>query len=255
MGLFNFPFRLYGGAAARPDSISGFTEPFRQSLRGLYESAPPNVQRELGITSGYRSRATQQQLWDKSDKTGRTVARPGHSKHEFGSAADLWGFGLGGKRYVSPETYDYVHQNAQKFGLYFPMSYEPWHIQAMRGQGSSPGPSDTGLNITADNAASFRDPGTRHVGGAGSEPQYFAPTPQPGEDPGQLDLGAPLQGDNRKKSVAELMADMRKPPIQPPAMSPLQGPGGPTLAEVIQQYLATQMGGTPPGGQGGQGFG
>lgn len=88
-------YSLYGGAAARPDSISGFNPGFTAALEQLYAAAPPEIQKELGITSGYRSKAVQQALWDASDKSGKMVARPGHSKHESGTAADLYGMGLG----------------------------------------------------------------------------------------------------------------------------------------------------------------
>lgn len=79
------------------------------------------------VTSGYRSIAQQQALWDASDKTGRTVAAPGSSKHNFGLAAD-----------VSP--YPTAAQAAMMatFGIYRPMSYEPWHIQLL-GAGSGVG--------------------------------------------------------------------------------------------------------------------
>ena len=123
-----FPYRLYGGAT-RGDAISGLDRRFSEALVGLFNAAPPEVQRELGLNSAYRNRAIQQQLWDKSDKTGHSVARPGRSRHQHGTAADLYGFGLGGSAKVSPATRQWVTANAAKHGLYFPMGHEPWHIQ------------------------------------------------------------------------------------------------------------------------------
>lgn len=70
------------------------------------------------VNSGYRSIAEQWRLWNASDKTGRMVAYPGRSKHNFGIAADL-----------APGTTAAHRAFASRFGLYFPMSYEPWHIQ------------------------------------------------------------------------------------------------------------------------------
>lgn len=129
VAAFSFPYRLYGGAT-RPDAISGLQQAFRTALINLYGAAPPEVQRELGLTSGYRSIARQKELWDASDKTGHTVAYPGHSEHNFGLAADLAGFGLSqGGPQVSQATKDWVYANAPKFGLNFPMKYEPWHVQ------------------------------------------------------------------------------------------------------------------------------
>jgi hypothetical protein len=126
--MVGFPYRLYGGAL-RPDAISGLDPRFSEALTRLYYAAPPEVQRELALNSAYRSAAVQQELWNRSDKTGRTVARPGESRHQFGTAADLYGFGLGGNTSVSQATRDWVNANAAAQGLYFPMSYEPWHIQ------------------------------------------------------------------------------------------------------------------------------
>lgn len=79
------------------------------------------------VSSGYRSIAEQTALWNRSDKSGRMVARPGSSMHNFGLAADL-----------APATTAQARAMASMFGLYFPMSYEPWHIQpvgAKRGGG------------------------------------------------------------------------------------------------------------------------
>ena len=87
------------------------------------------MQRELAITSGYRSPEVQQKLWDASDKTGHSVAAPGKRKHQHGTAADLAGFGLGGDDGVSPETKAWVRNNAGTYNLFFPMGHEPWHIQ------------------------------------------------------------------------------------------------------------------------------
>jgi len=76
-----------------------------------------------GITpfSGFRSIERQRQLWEASDKSGRMVARPGHSQHNFGRAVDL--------RYADDAARQFAHANAAKFGLNFPMSYEPWHVE------------------------------------------------------------------------------------------------------------------------------
>jgi len=138
------PYRLYGGAT-RPDALN-FNDAFSQALMNLYAAAPPEVQRELGLTSGYRSPEVQARLFEASDKSGKMVAAPGKSKHQHGTAADLYGFGLGGKDSVSETTRNWVHQNAKAHGLYFPMSYEPWHIQlAGDGTPAPSGPAGAGM--------------------------------------------------------------------------------------------------------------
>jgi hypothetical protein len=139
-----FPFRLYGGAT-RPDAISGLNPGFANALLALYAAAPPEVQRELGLNSAYRSPKVQAALYARSDKTGHTVAAPGKSRHNYGEAADLYGFGLKGGAQVSQATKDWVHANASKYGLTFPMSHEPWHIQLAR----SPGQSGPGAMTSA----------------------------------------------------------------------------------------------------------
>jgi len=146
------PYRLYGGAT-RPDALN-FNSAFSQALNALYAAAPPEVQTELGLTSGYRSPEVQRALWAKSDKTGHTVAAPGKSKHQHGTAADLYGFGLGGGPSVSQTTKDWVRQNAAAHGLYFPMNYEPWHIQ-LQGAGST---APAGEGSTAGTMATAVDP-------------------------------------------------------------------------------------------------
>lgn len=138
--MANFPYRLYGGAT-RPDAITGLNPAFSSALERLYAAAPPDVQAQLGLTSGYRSIARQQELWNASDKSGHMVAAPGHSQHNFGLAADLYGMGTGAGN-VSAGARDWVHANAANYGLTFPMAYEPWHVQLA-------GPGQQGATQTA----------------------------------------------------------------------------------------------------------
>jgi LAS superfamily LD-carboxypeptidase LdcB len=66
----------------------------------------------------------------KSKPTGVSAAKPGTSKHGWGQAIDIDGFGNGpGNKY-----FDWMEQNAKKFGWINPdwakkpgASYEPWH--------------------------------------------------------------------------------------------------------------------------------
>ncbi len=118
----------------REDAISGLDPEFRGSLEGLIASAPPGIREGLSVMSGYRSIERQRELWEASDKTGKWVARPGHSQHNHGRAVDLeWN----GKRLdqAPPEVREWVHANAGKFGLTFPMGHEPWHIEPIGARG------------------------------------------------------------------------------------------------------------------------
>ncbi|MEQ9634597.1 MAG: D-alanyl-D-alanine carboxypeptidase family protein [Devosia marina] len=115
-----------GGAAARPDSFTGLNDPFSQALQQMLSDAPEDVR--INITSAYRSPETQERLWKEAlEKYGserearRWVAPPGRSQHNHGNAVDL--------KYLSPAAQAWAHENAEKYGLAFPLSNEPWHLE------------------------------------------------------------------------------------------------------------------------------
>jgi len=80
---------------------------------------------KLWINSGYRSDARQAELYAAAvqkygaAEAGNWVAPPGHSNHNRGLAVDLGG-DLALAKALAP-----------RFGLTFPMSWEPWHIEPM----------------------------------------------------------------------------------------------------------------------------
>lgn len=97
---------------------------FNSRLQRMMGEAPGKI----SITSGKRDSKKQQQLWANALKkygdpeiADNWVARPGTSKHESGLAADL--------KFADDATKAWFHQNSKKYGLYFPMGNEPWHIQ------------------------------------------------------------------------------------------------------------------------------
>lgn len=101
------------GQGKRGGGMMGLRPFFSAELAGLM-AAVRALGGHLSITDGFRTWAQQVALY--AAKPG-LAARPGHSKHQLGLAADLAGsLGL-------------AHMLARLFGLYFPMSYEPWHIQ------------------------------------------------------------------------------------------------------------------------------
>lgn len=80
----------------------------------------------IWVVSGYRSEEEQARLWQQalrdygSEEEARMwVAPPGKSNHGKGIAADLGG------------DLDLAHELAPRFGLHFPMSWEPWHAELM----------------------------------------------------------------------------------------------------------------------------
>lgn len=130
---FDFtPYAVSG--AQRPDSFSGMSPDFAAALGQLLQSAPKGY---VQVSSGYRSPDRQTQLWaDAIKKYGnskaarRWVAPPGRSKHNHGGAADL--------KFLNDTARQWVHQNASKFGLSFPLSHENWHVELAGGRTGHP---------------------------------------------------------------------------------------------------------------------
>lgn len=88
------------------------------AIQALIAAAPGKIT----VTSGIRSRAEQQRLYDayKAGK-GNLAAKPGTSKHESGQAVDL--------HFENDAVRQWAHANAAKFGLVFPIQGEPWHVE------------------------------------------------------------------------------------------------------------------------------
>lgn len=141
------------------------------------------------VGSGYRSYARQAQLYADylAGRQSAPAAPPGTSMHNFGLASDgnHW-------RHLSPEA----------FGLRYPMSYEPWHVEPVEGKGllngdtfpmfqPLPQPPDAGergiLSVVASKAmqytydkvlaaaSAFSMPGTSiGLGSTGATPEIMA---------------------------------------------------------------------------------
>ena len=98
-------------------------DPFQNALEAFVQASGGR----LSLLSGYRDEQHQQDLWDDAvAQYGEAlaphyVARPGTSNHNRGVAADL--------RFIGPGAREWAHENAARFGLSFPMSWEPWHIE------------------------------------------------------------------------------------------------------------------------------
>lgn len=180
---FDFTPYATGGAAARPDSFTGMADPFQQALARMLQDAPAEV--KLGITSGYRSPEVQAKLWEEAlakygspEAARKWVAPPGSSQHNHGNAADL--------KFMSPEAQEWAHQNAERYGLAFPLSNEAWHVElagardghnhpqsAAPATGNALGGANalTGAGLPPTNAPASAGLATR------SPPQWLAPPP------------------------------------------------------------------------------
>lgn len=108
-----------------PGADPDLQEPLASRLLRLLEFFGGRVM----ISSGYRSSAQQQALYDAWEDSGYTVpsivAKPGTSKHERepAEAADL--------HRTDPEDLKWgeVHYTAAAFGLRFPIPSEDWHVE------------------------------------------------------------------------------------------------------------------------------
>lgn len=116
--------------------ISGMQSGFQQKLATMLASMPDDLKGSVTINSGFRSVERQQELWLQAlqkygspEAARKWVAPPGNSQHNKGNAADL-GYGSDAGR-------QWVHQNANQFGLSFPLKNENWHIEDEDARSSS----------------------------------------------------------------------------------------------------------------------
>jgi D-alanyl-D-alanine carboxypeptidase len=171
--------------------FSGFQDldpRFAQSLQAL-------IAANGGITpfSGFRSIERQRQMFEASDKSGHMVAAPGHSQHNFGRAVDL--------RFADDAAREFAHANAAKYGLNFPMSWEPWHIEPI---GARSGPHSSALQDQRGDTPStdvsqpmpIADPSTGSVVGDYHRPLPFEPG-YGGQQLAQSIIGGTLKSDLR----------------------------------------------------------
>jgi hypothetical protein len=133
-----------GGGAAIPHAkgvnVEGFQPEFKANLGRLLEATKVATGATVQVTSGFRSYEHQMRLWLASDRSGKMVARPGHSRHEGGMAADL--------SRANKAALQYIHQHAKEYGLGFPMSYEDWHIEPLGARGRGGGGAREVSNTT-----------------------------------------------------------------------------------------------------------
>lgn len=86
----------------------------------------------IEVDSPFRTHKRQQELYDKSIREGKkgSVAKPGHSRHEFGRAVDL---NIDPKKYLKPEQYAELgriwrDEMGFTYGMDFSAYRERWHF-------------------------------------------------------------------------------------------------------------------------------
>ncbi len=116
-------------------AITGLDDNFSTSLASFIQSAPAEIRDKLGVFSAKRSKEHQKELWDAALKkygspeaARKWVAPPGKSRHEQGLAVDL---SYDGKSLAKApaDVVRWIHDHADEHGLFFPMSWENWHIE------------------------------------------------------------------------------------------------------------------------------
>lgn len=128
-----------GGAASRPDSFSRLNPDYARAVSELLLAADEELgPRSLLITSAYRSPELQAQLYaDEVAKAGspeaarRMVAPPGYSRHNYGLAVDFADATGALLRDPNSREAQWLAENASRFGLGVPMSWEPWQVELM----------------------------------------------------------------------------------------------------------------------------
>jgi len=134
--------RLASGHGA--EHIEGLDDTFAGNLSAMFQDAPPHIRDGLGVYSGFRSVERQRQLWENALKkygspeaARKWVAPPGKSNHNHGDAADI-SYNGRSLKHAPKEVIKWVHDNAAAYGLKFPMSWEPWHIEDAGTRGGAP---------------------------------------------------------------------------------------------------------------------
>lgn len=148
-------------------SVTNLDSGFTSALEKMITALPEELRGQVSIYSGWRpsTRAeapadyvgeTQDEIFAKavakygSEAAARKYAAPpGKSNHNRGQAADL--------TYGSDAAREWVHANAAKFGLSFPMGHEPWHVEPVSARDGSGGgtaaASGGGAGVPMDAAA------------------------------------------------------------------------------------------------------
>ncbi|WP_210214290.1 M15 family metallopeptidase [Sinorhizobium meliloti] len=144
--------------------IDGMQDAFAVKLSRMFEAAPPEIKAGLGVYSGARSVERQRELWQQAlakygsvDEARRWVAPPGNSQHNHGNAADLSYNGQSLKN-APANVVAWLHENANSYGLKFPLSNENWHIEddSTRGGKSIPLVGAAAKTLQSEVAADLR---------------------------------------------------------------------------------------------------
>lgn len=123
--------------------VENLTPSMQMGLASMMAEAPDFVRDGLQIMSGARSVEHQERLFKNAVKkygseaaARKWVAPPGRSNHNHGNAVDL-GWKDGAFKNAPKEVVAWVHKNAERYGLKFPLGHEPWHIELSSTRGGT----------------------------------------------------------------------------------------------------------------------
>jgi hypothetical protein len=118
----DFQFRENEDAGGKLDksNIERLDPEFRARLQAMKADMPKELAEAARVNEGHRTRERQSYLWNTRSGRGM-VARPGHSRHESGTAVD----------FDDNPARDWIEQNVGKYGLENLRGDDP-HIQINR---------------------------------------------------------------------------------------------------------------------------
>ncbi|MBB4066751.1 transglycosylase SLT domain-containing protein [Gellertiella hungarica] len=187
---------LQGRTDKAPEAITGLQDGFAVKLARMMQDAPPEIRNGLGVFSGMRTPQRQAEIisenaakygidrkaWEadvaklgpieagkkwagefKRSGLSENIGKPGGSYHQKGTAADL-SYNGQSLAQAPANVVGWLHDNAAKYGLKFPLANENWHIEDDSTRSGVPSsPVDPELvkeyrqEVTSDARALFAD--------------------------------------------------------------------------------------------------
>lgn len=224
-----------GSRFAKGGEVTGDTEGMHPEFMRRLKAWSASVGTSYNVGSGYRNIKEQERLYDRWIRRvpGQAkAAKPGSSNHNFGLASD--GPHWGGK-------------NPGAFGLVYPMSFEPWHVEPVGAKSMRSG----AVNPMDLAGASTTDP----ANGVGASPQMAPVAIAAANNGGSFAseseaLGAVLQGAAAKLGAAvagissERGAAAPAAPVSAGSDTAAAAPANPGGAAALGQAKAAARGWT-----------
>lgn len=136
------------GGGLRPDAWRMLKPEFKTRILQAASAYNQMTGKKLIITSAYRNPKKQAALFAASDRSGHKVAAPGRSMHNWGLAIDLGGStGLDRGKGNQGDVL-FASGILDKYKLWRPMSWEPWHIEPIESKTQKRGRAGEHMTLT-----------------------------------------------------------------------------------------------------------